>query len=79
MSWGIRLDREAVQDLYGLERQFAPIFWNAIHRLTENPDKANIQSDQDDPSVFWIAGEGDIVIHFEILDSEHAIRVLRIK
>ncbi len=78
MRWGTRLDREAVQDLYQLERQFVPIFWKVIHLLTENPDQANIQSDPDDPSVFWVAGEGDIVIHFEILDTEHMIRVLKI-
>lgn len=79
MKWAIHLDRAAVQDLYKIERAVVPMFWNAIHQLAENPDQAIIQSDQDDPSVFWIACEGDIVVHFEILDSEHVIRVLRIK
>lgn len=79
MRWGLRLDRAAVQDLYKLDRQFVPMIWAALHALAEAPDSSNLQPDEDDPSVYWIAVEGDSVIHFEILDSEHVIRVLRIR
>ncbi len=79
MRWGIRLDRAAVQDLYKVERRFVPLIWAALSALAESPDSNNMQPDEDDPSVYWLAIEGDSVIHFEILDSEHVIRVLSIK
>ena len=79
MKWGLRLDRAAVQDLYKIDRRFVPLIWVALNALTETPDSNNLQPDEDDPSVYWIAIEGDIVIHFEILDSDHVIRILRIK
>lgn len=79
MKWGLRLDRAAVQDLYKLDRRFVPLIWAALNVLAEAPDSNNLQPDEDDPSVYWIVVEGDSVIHFEILDSEHVIRVLRIK
>lgn len=79
MRWGLRLDRAAVQDLYKVDRRFVPLIWAALHTLAEAPDSTTMQADEDDPSVYWIAVEGDSVIHFEILDSDHVIRVLRIK
>jgi hypothetical protein len=79
MKWGLRLDRSAVQDLYKLDRRLVPLIWAALHALAATPDDNNLQPDEDDPSVFLIAIEGDIIIHFEILDSEHVIRILRIR
>ena len=79
MKWGLRLDRAAVQDLYKIGQPFVALIWVALNALTETPDSNNLQPDEDDPSVYWVAIEGDFVIHFEILDAEHVIRVLRIK
>jgi hypothetical protein len=78
-TWGLHFDWAAVQDLYQIDRRFVRLVWAALDSLAANPDVANLQADEDDPSVYWIAIEGDVVIHFEILDSEHVIRVLKIK
>lgn len=79
LPWGLRFDRAVVQDLYKIDRHFVRLVWAALDGLAAEPNAVNIQPDEDDPSVYWIAIEGDLVIHFEILDSEHVIRVLRVR
>lgn len=79
MRWGIRLDREAVKELYQIERTLVSSVWSALDALAENPDRANFQSDSDNPSLYWLAIDGDIMIFFEIIDEDHAILVVSIK
>jgi hypothetical protein len=62
-----------------IDRQFVAEVWATIDALRENPDAIPYRSRADDPSVFGITVTGDITIWFEILDEQHAIRILDIE
>ena len=79
MRWGIRLTKRAVKELYALERVLVPNVWAVLRALLEDPDAANIQTDEDDPSLYWLAVEGDIAVFFEIVDEQKTIVVIRIE
>jgi hypothetical protein len=68
----------AVAALRKIDRRFMPAVWQTLDRLVEEPDAMPLQPDEDDPSFYWLALEGDIIIRFEILDEKHAICVLDI-
>ena len=53
--------------------------WETIDSLLENPDLVSYRSDTKDPSLYGVTVTGDITIWFEILDEQHAIRVLDIE
>ena len=78
MKWEIRLSKEAVSQMYRIERRLVPNLWAALHTLAEDPDKNHFQPTEEDPSRYWIGIDGDVVVTFEILDENHAIRVLKI-
>ena len=79
MKWEIRLSKEAVAQMYRIERRLVPNLWATLHALAEDPDKNHFQPTEEDPSRYWIAVDGDLVVSFEILDEVHAIRVLKIE
>ncbi len=79
MRWTIRLDREAVADLHQIERQFVASVWKRLDAIAENPDETSYESDIDDPSLYWVAVDGDHLIFFEIIDEDRAILVTQIK
>lgn len=68
----------AIAALRKIDRQFMPAVWQTLDRLVEDPDALPLQPDEDDPSFYWLAIEGDIIIRFEILDEKHAICLLDI-
>jgi hypothetical protein len=68
----------AVAALRKIERQFMPAVWQILDQLVEDPDALPLQPDEDDPSFYWLAIEGDIIVRFEILDERHAIYLLDI-
>lgn len=78
MRWELRLSREAIAALYRLERTIARNVSTALEELADDPALVNLQADEDDPSLYWLAVEGDVTIHLEILDERHAIRIIKI-
>lgn len=79
MKWAVRMTRTAMAAFYQIERGIARNVSSAIDSLAENPEVTNIQPSDDDPSVYWIAVEGDVTVWFEILDEDHAIRIVKIE
>lgn len=69
----------AVLALRTFDRQIVRQIWAAIEALRDNPDTLTIIADTLDPSVFGLTVSGDVTIWFEILDEQHAIRVLSIE
>ncbi len=69
----------AVLALRTFDRQIVGQIWAAIEALRDNPDTLTITADTLDPSVFGLTVPGDVTIWFEILDEQHAIRVLSIE
>jgi mRNA-degrading endonuclease RelE of RelBE toxin-antitoxin system len=78
VKWELRLSREAIAVLYRLERTIVRNVSAALEELAEDPVLANLQADEDDPSLYWLAVEGDVTIRLEILDERHAIRIVKI-
>ncbi|MCE7985544.1 MAG: hypothetical protein DYG89_30585 [Caldilinea sp. CFX5] len=78
MRWELRLSREAIAALYRLDRNIARNVSAALDEMSIDPALANLQADEDDPSLYWLAVEGDVTIRLEILDERHAIRIVRI-
>jgi mRNA-degrading endonuclease RelE of RelBE toxin-antitoxin system len=79
VKWELRLSREAIAALYRIERGVARHVSTALDALAEDPTSANLQPDEEDPSRYWIAVEGDYTIWLEIIDERHAIRVINIE
>ncbi len=79
MRWGIRLTKQAVKELYALERFLVPNVWAVLRELIENPGEANLQPYEEDPSLYWLAVEGDVSVFVEIIDEEHTVVVVRIE
>ena len=69
----------AITALRKIERALMPNVWKALDQLVEDPEALPYQPDEDDPSFYWIAVEGDIVIRFDIQDEKHAILLLDIE
>lgn len=69
----------AIAALRKIDRQFMPAVWQTLDRLVEDSDALPLQPDEDNPSFYWLAIEGDIIIRFEILDEQHAICLLDIR
>ena len=61
------------------DRQIVRQIWAAVEALRDHPDTLTIAADTLDPSVFGLTASGDVTIWFEILDEQHAIRVLSIE
>lgn len=68
----------AIAALRRIDRRFMSAVWQVIDRLVEDPNAMPLQPDEDDPSFYWLAIEGDIILRFEILDEQHAICILDI-
>lgn len=69
----------ATAALRQLDRRFVVHIWATLDALLAEPDTVNYRNNEDDPSVFGVTVAGDITIWFEILDEQHAIRVLDIE
>lgn len=78
MRWELRLSRGAIAALYRLERAITRNVSAALEELADDPALVNLQADEDDPSLYWLAVEGDVTIRLEILDEHHAIRIVKI-
>lgn len=79
MRWGLHLTKRAVKELYALDRMLVPNVWKVLRTLIEDPNAANLQTDEDDPSLYWLAVEGDVAIFFEIIDEDKTVIVIRIE
>jgi hypothetical protein len=69
----------ATAALRQIDRRLVPQVWAALDALRTDPDAVAFQSESNDPSVFGVAVGGDIILWFEILDEQHAIRALDIE
>ena len=78
MKWALRLSAQAVHNLYELDRALVRNVWATLHALAEEPNNPYLQVDEDDSSLYWLAVEGDITVWVEIVDEQHAIRVVKI-
>lgn len=79
MKWALWLSPQAIAALRRIDRSLVGNVTSALDLLANNPTTVNLQPNEDDPSRYWIAVEGDDTIHFEILDERHAIRVIEIE
>ena len=78
MRWELCLSRAAIAVLYRMERGVARNVSVALDELAVTPTLVNLQVDEDDPSLYWLAVEGDVTIWLEIIDERHAIRITKI-
>ena len=62
-----------------LDRRSVRQVWEMIETLRDDPDALEYQANSLDPSVYGITVSGDVTIWFEILDEQHAIRILDIE
>jgi len=70
---------QATAALRQIDRRLVVSVWTTIDALLENPASVDYRSDVEDPSLFGVTVAGDITIWFEILDKQHALRVLDIE
>lgn len=69
----------ATMALRMIDRRLVHQVWSMIDALRDNPDMVTCRADAFDPSIFGVTVAGDITIWFEILDEQHAIRILDIE
>jgi hypothetical protein len=69
----------ATAALRQIDRRLVAQVWAILDALLEDPDSVTYRSDPSDPSVYGVSVAGDLTIWFEILDEQHAIRVLDIE
>lgn len=62
-----------------IDRQFVRQVWAVIDALRDDPDELTYRIDSSDPSIYGVTVSGDVTIWFEILDEQHAIRILDIE
>jgi len=62
-----------------IDRQLVQRVWSVIEALRDDPDALTYRIDSFDPSVYGVTVSGDVTIWFEILDEQHAIRILDIE
>lgn len=62
-----------------IDRRLVRQVWAVIEGLRDDPDSLHYTPDTFDPSAFGITVSGDVTIWFEILDEQHAIRILDIE
>jgi hypothetical protein len=79
MRWELWFSQKAVVGLYNVERSFVANVWAALRDLAEDPSSVNLHASGSDPSLFWLALDGDVTIWFEIIDERHAILVVNIE
>lgn len=68
----------ATAALRQIDRRLVARVWPTVETLRVNPDALPFRSDAVDPSVYGVTITGDVTLWFEILDEQHAIRVLDI-
>ena len=62
-----------------LDRRIVRQIWTVIETLRDDPDLLEYRANSLDPSVYGVTVAGDVTIWFEILDEQHAIRILDIE
>ena len=62
-----------------LDRRIVRKLWTVIELLRDDPGSLEYRANSLDPSVYGITVSGDVTIWFEILDEQHAIRILDIE
>jgi len=70
---------QATGALRQIDRRLVVRVWATIDALLENPGNVDYRSDGEDPSLFGVTVVDDRTIWFEILDEQHALRVLDIE
>ena len=79
MRWSLRYSAEAVQAIYQVPRAIWQEAKLVIWGLQDNPLPLNVQTNEADPSLYWIPLPSDYVLHYIILDEQHAIRILDVE
>jgi hypothetical protein len=67
-----------VRGLYGLDRLCSQCLVN-VASSGRRTSHGHLQASEDDPSVYWLAIEGDVTVWLEILDERYAIRIVKIE
>ena len=62
-----------------IDRRLVVHVWRTLELLRDDPDSIQFRVALQDPSLYGITIAGDVTIWFEILDEQHAIRVLDIE
>ncbi len=70
---------EATTALRHIDRARVARVRNVIRQLTETPEALDYWPHPRDPSVYGVSVDEQITVWFEILDEQHAIRVLTIE
>jgi mRNA-degrading endonuclease RelE of RelBE toxin-antitoxin system len=79
MKWRLLHSQATVEAIYQIPREIWREAKHLVLALQENPLPPGVQTDEDDPSKYWIALPGDYVLFYEILDEQHSIRLIEIE
>lgn len=79
MKWTLHVDREAMQALYNIPREYVPAITAALESLSVDPLPESVQADDEDPSRYWIAVTGGYIIYYEIIDERHILKIVGIE
>ena len=79
MRWDLWFSQKAVVGLYNVDRSLVANVWAALGQLADDPSAVSLHASSADPSLFWLAVDGDITIWIEIIDERHAILIARIE
>lgn len=69
----------AITALRMIDRRLVRQVWSVIEALRDDPDALTYRTDSFDPSIYGVTAPGDVTIWFEIVDEQHAIRILDIE
>jgi hypothetical protein len=75
----LRYSPEAVQVIYQIPRTIWRAAKVVVWSLQDDPLPANAQTDEADPSLYWIPLPGDYVLYYIIVDELHVVRILDIE
>lgn len=78
MKWRLIYSQAMVEAIHQLPRDIWQQAKGLVMALQDNPLPAGVQTDEADPSKYWIALPGDYVLFYEILDEQHSIRLIEI-
>lgn len=79
MRWTLRYSPEAIQAIYQMPRAIWREAKAVVWSLQDNPLPANVQTDEADPSLYWIPLPGDYVLYYIIVDELHVVRILDVE
>ena len=79
MRWSLRYSPEAVQAIFQIPRTIRREAKVVVWSLQDNPLPANAQTDEADPSLYWIPLPGDYILYYIIVDELHVVRILDVE